>query len=212
LHDETLQELGVVQIVLATAAAGGSPGRMREAIEQARRLIGHQISALRHLIAELRPAALDQLGLQAALEVLCRSTAETYGIDAEVRAGLQWDQSSAELPPEAQAHVYRIAQEAVTNAVKHARPRKIVIELSGDDHALVTTITDDGQGWSPADAAAPHPDPPLLSASGGMGIVAMRERAQLLHAHLTVDSAPRQGTRVTLRIPHGGKERRRLWS
>ncbi|MFD4653158.1 MULTISPECIES: sensor histidine kinase [unclassified Streptomyces] len=212
LHDDTLQNLGAVQIMLATAVADNNPGRTKEAIEQARGLIGNQITSLRHLIAELRPAALDQLGLQPALEALCRSTAEIHGIDAEIRAGPRWDHHSAELSPEAQAHVYRIAQEAVTNAVKHARPTKIAIELSSDDHTLVTKITDNGQGWSPAPATTPTLTPQRLAASGGMGIATIRERAQLLHARLTVDSAPHEGTRITLQIPRHGKKARGLWS
>ena len=74
LHDETLQELGAVQVLLASAAASGRAEVMARAIEEARGLLSGQISALRHLITELRPAALDQLGLRAALEALCRRT------------------------------------------------------------------------------------------------------------------------------------------
>ncbi|MFJ9032746.1 sensor histidine kinase [Streptomyces sp. NPDC102274] len=209
LHDDTLQELGAVQIVLAGATASSRPDVMKNAIEEARRLIGNQITSLRHLIAELRPAALDQLGLRPALEALCRSTSENYGIDAELRVGAEWDRFGAELPPEAQVHVYRIVQEAVTNAVKHARPTRILVELDSDEHTLSTKVTDDGSGMTPEPASAAMRTPPQAIASGGMGMAAMRERAHLLDAHLTVDSAPEEGTRVTLRMPRHGRLGRR---
>ncbi|WP_327237894.1 sensor histidine kinase [Streptomyces sp. NBC_01317] len=203
LHDDTLQELGAVQIVLTSASASDRPGAMKEAIDQARRLVGNQITSLRHLIAELRPVALDQLGLRPALEALCRSTSDNFGIDAELRVGARWDQLGAKLSPEAQAHVYRIVQEAVTNAVKHARPTRIRVDLDSDSHSLSTKVTDDGVGLTPAAAAALRA-PPRTTVSGGMGVAAMRERADLLDAHLTVHSTPGEGTTVTLEVPiHG---------
>jgi signal transduction histidine kinase len=208
LHDDTLQELGAVQIVLASATAGNHPGAMAASIGQARGLITNQITSLRHLITELRPAALDQLGLRPALEALCRSTSATFGVDAELRVGAHWGRFDAELGPEAQANVYRIVQEAVTNAVKHAKPTRIRVELDSDDHTLFTKITDDGRGMTHPPAAAAICSPPRETASGGMGMAAMRERADLLNAHLAVHSAPQEGTSVTLRIPRHGKDTR----
>ncbi|MFE7571318.1 sensor histidine kinase [Streptomyces sp. NPDC057539] len=209
LHDDTLQELGAVQIVLAGATASSRPDVMKDAIEQARRLISNQITSLRHLIAELRPAALDQLGLHPALEALCRSTSENFGIEAELRVGADWDRFVAKLTPEAQVHVYRIVQEAVTNAVKHAEPTRILVELDSDEHTLSTKVTDDGRGMRPEPASATMRASTQPTALGGMGMTAMRERAHLLDGHLTVDSAPGQGTRVTLRMPRHGREGRR---
>lgn len=222
LHDETLQELGAVQIVLATAAAGSGPEGVQSAIGRAQRMIGGQITSLRHLIVELRPAALDQLGLRAALEALCRNTTEVYGIDAEVRPAVrneqrdEWDEHASELSPEAQGHVYRIAQEAVTNAVKHAAPSRIVIELAADSRSLTTTITDDGRGSRPTTpTTAPTTARAGVTAapadSHGVGMAAMRERAELLGARLTVRSSPGEGTRVTLRIPRNGVGDGRVW-
>ncbi|MFF2060491.1 sensor histidine kinase [Streptomyces sp. NPDC058200] len=212
LHDDTLQELGAVQIVLASAAAGSRPDFMKEAIDQARGLIGNQITSLRHLIAELRPAALDELGLRPALEALCRRTSEIFGVDAELRVGARWNQPGAKLSPEAEAHVYRIVQEAVTNAVKHARPTRIRVELDSDDRVISTTVTDNGSGMTAEPAAsAVRPSARATTVSppafGGMGLVDMRERADLLHARLTVRSTPQHGTSVTLQIPRHGKRR-----
>jgi signal transduction histidine kinase len=194
LHDDTLQELGAVQIVLATASASGQPAAMQHAIDQARSLISNQIASLRHLISELRPAVLDQLGLRPALETLCERTSETFGIPVEFRATPDWGRVGGGLTPEAQAHVYRIVQEAVTNAVKHAHPRHILVELECNARALGATVTDDGNGL------ASHPGGGR-SHSAGMGLCAMQERADLLDAELKICSALGVGTRVSLRVP-----------
>lgn len=212
LHDDTLQELGAVQVVLASAVASGRPDAMREAIDQARSLVGNQITSLRHLIVELRPFALDQLGLAPALEALRRRNSETFGVDVELRVGARWGRLGDGLPPEAQAHVYRIVQEAVANAVKHADPTRILVELDSDDHAVTTRVTDNGRGMTlPPDtetgrsSSRAGASPPTRA---GMGLQDMRERAHLLDAHLQVRSAPNEGTCVTLRIPHHGKDSR----
>jgi signal transduction histidine kinase len=186
---------------------------MERAIDQARGLIGSQITSLRHLITDLRPAALDQLGLRPALDALCRRTSETFGIDVGLRAGAAWDQAGAELSPAAQAHVYRIVQEAVNNAAQHAQPTRIVVELDSDDYTLSTRVADNGHGMTAAPAVATvrrslSATSPL-AASGGMGMAAMRERAHLLDAQLTVSSSPQRGTAVTLRIPRRAKDGRR---
>lgn len=194
LHDDTLQELGAVQIILASASASGRPSVMHDAIDQARSLISNQIASLRHLISELRPAVLDQLGLRPALETLCERTSETFGIPVEFRAAPDWDHIGDGLPPEAQAHVYRIVQEAVTNAVKHARPRHILVELQGNGRVLTASVTDDGSG------IPPHPGGPQPRSSG-MGLSAMQERADLLDAQLRIGGASGGGTRVSLRLP-----------
>lgn len=208
LHDDTLQDLGAVQIVLTSASASSGPGAVKEAIDQARRLIGNQIASLRHLIAELRPVALDQLGLRPALEALCRNTSLTFDVDAELRVGAGWDESGGRLSPEAQAHVYRIVQEAVTNAVKHARPARILVELGRDGRTVGATVTDDGTGLAPEAASAVLTRSRAMSGAG-IGMAAMRERADLLDGELTVRSAPGEGTSVALRVPLHGKGGRR---
>ncbi|MGI5140295.1 ATP-binding protein [Streptomyces sp. CA-106110] len=202
LHDDTLQELGAVQIVLASAAVGGRPEAMQGAIDQARSLISNQIASLRHLIAELRPAALDQLGLRPALQTLCERASETFGIAVEFRGDPDGDGvGDSRLSPEAQAHVYRIVQEAVTNAVKHAQPRTIRVKLHEHGRTVTATVTDDGCGMpNPPGARTPHRA--RGAASQGMGLAAMQERADLLDAYLAFSSVPGAGTRVRLRVPY----------
>ncbi|WP_328885067.1 sensor histidine kinase [Streptomyces sp. NBC_00316] len=205
LHDDTLQELGAVQVVLSSAAADGRPEAMHSAIEQARTLVGNQITSLRHLITDLRPLVLDELGLLAGLEALCRRTSETFGIRVDLRIDPQGTDISDRLTPEAQAHVYRIVQEALTNAVKHAQPTRITVGMASDHHAVTLTVADDGHGmpqpegprrWPALRAAAPP-----ASTGRGVGLSAMHERADLIDAQLTVRSAPGKGTVITLRVP-----------
>ncbi|WP_377266836.1 sensor histidine kinase [Peterkaempfera sp. SMS 1(5)a] len=196
LHDDTLQELGAVQVVLASAAAGGQPSAIREAIDQARSLVSNQIASLRHLISELRPAVLDQLGLRPAIEALCRRVSETFGVQVDIRVAPDWDSFAGGLSSEAQVHVYRIVQEAVTNAVKHADPQSILVELHGSGRVLTASVTDDGTGMPPHLGG---PKPP----STGMGLWDMRERADLLDAQLRISTSAGGGTRVTLRVPQG---------
>lgn len=203
LHDDTLQELGAVQVVLSSAAADGRPEAMQEAIDQARGLVGNQIASLRHLIVDLRPVVLDELGLRPALQALCRRSYETYGIRTELRIGARTDAACGRLSAEAKAHLYRIVQEAVTNAMKHADPTRVVVSLDSDERGVHVAISDNGHGMAVATAAgrddrrATGPSSP----PAGMGLSAMRERADLIDARLTVRSAPGEGTTVDLRMP-----------
>ncbi|MET7494969.1 sensor histidine kinase [Streptomyces sp900116325] len=206
LHDDTLQELGAVQVVLSSAAADGRPEAMRGAIDQARSLVGNQITSLRHLITDLRPLVLDELGLRAALDALCRRTSETFGIRVDLRTDPQDADIGDRLTSEAQAHVYRIVQEALTNAVKHAQPTRITVTMEADHHAVTLTVADNGHGMpQPPDSRrwpalrAATPPAPIVR---GVGLSAMHERADLIDAQLTLRSVPGKGTTITLRVPH----------
>jgi len=209
LHDETLQELVAIQLVLSAAAGTGQPAAMNEAIDQARSLIANQITSLRHLIVEMRPFALDQLGLAPALETLCRRTEDTFGLNVELRVGAEWHGFEDELSPEAQAHVYRIVQEAVNNAVKHAQANRLLVELDSDDHAISVAVRDNGRGMDQQPSASVNRSALRTVVSTGTGLSAMRERGHLLNGHLSVGSAPGGGTCVTLLIPRHAKRRSR---
>jgi signal transduction histidine kinase len=204
LHDETLQGLGAVQIVLSAATGTGQPAAIEEAINQARSLIADQITSLRHLIVELRPSALDQLGLVPALETLCRRAKVTFGPDVELVAGAGWSTVGDELSPEAQAHVYRIVQEAISNAVKHAQATGILVETDSDDHVASIRIRDNGRGMAQLSSAPANRPESRAMVSTGTGLPTMRERAHLLDGHLVVRSTPVDGTCVTLRLPRHG--------
>lgn len=192
LHDETLQGLASLKILLAAALRAPSDTG-RPAIETAVHQLERDISALRTIIADLRPAALDELGLEPALRTL---VARTTG-GTTLAARVEIDLGRERLDPDQETVAYRVAQEALTNVVKHAMAGTVELEVRREDRRFVLRVRDDGHG------PAPSPRPPLGSADGpvGYGIVGMRERAALVGGTATV--APREagGTVVTLTLP-----------
>ncbi|MGI5238027.1 sensor histidine kinase [Dactylosporangium sp. CA-139066] len=177
LHDDTLQALAAVQVLLATP--GGA--------EAAREIVGGQIQSLRRIIAQMRPLALDALGLAAALEDLARHARDRDGLDVEAAVdGLP------RLPAAAESAVYRIVQEALTNAVRHAGAARVRIEAGPRGPDLRVVVRDDGCG------------PPAGGFTAGHGLHGMRERAELLGAQLHVAAAGSRGTEVRLDLPVPG--------
>ncbi len=191
LHDETLQELGALNVMQEGALQVGRPESMREALERSNDQVGRIIDGLLELITELRPAALDQLGTEAALEVLVDRVRARSGLDVTVDADLAFEQGR--LPtrhtPELEATVYRLVQEALANVVKHAGATSARIRLEEDESSVWVTVEDDGSGFAVADE------------HDGFGLLGMRERVELAGGELEITSTPGQGTRVTARLP-----------
>src|SRR5215218_8870848 len=125
LHDETLQALGGLKVLLSSASRLDDAAAMREAMDQAVGHVASEIENLRALIAELRPPALDQLGLEPALASLVQRTETTSGL--EIAADVRLGGDEHRLAPELETTVYRIVQEALTNVVKHARARRVEV-------------------------------------------------------------------------------------
>jgi signal transduction histidine kinase len=170
LHDATLQDLGALRLLLR--AGKRDPSVLDDAIGRLEESIGE----LRGLIRELRPAALDELGLAAALEGL----AERHGVRAQVRV--------ARYAPELETGVYRVVQEALNNAVKHAGAHAVHVTVEDVGEAVHLTVADDGRGFDPE---AEH---------AGFGLGGMQERVALLGGELEIDSSAR-GTRVSAVLP-----------
>jgi signal transduction histidine kinase len=189
LHDETLQGLGALQVLLSGAQHSSDRGAVAAAVGQAVEQIGHEIDALRTLITELRPAALDELGLAPAIETLTDRMAAVNGLDVKRRVELG---ERTRLPPEIETTAYRIVQEALTNAVKHARAERVdvVVRLVADE--LVVEVTDDGGGFRVGDPTE------------GFGLSGMRERVVLAGGTLALESTD-AGTRVAARLPVGSR-------
>lgn len=190
LHDETLQELGGLSVALETAAAQPGEEALRGAVGRALEHTQRSIAGVRALINELRPPALDELGLQAALEVLVERAKAITDLDLdctfETAAAGSLD---GRLPPELEIAVYRLIQEAVNNAIKHAGASRVEISVADGDGVLRTRISDDGAGFDPAQA------------DGGFGLTGMRERAALLGGRVVIDSAPGRGTVIEAELP-----------
>jgi signal transduction histidine kinase len=189
LHDETLQGLGALQVVLSSALRRGSHESLAAAVRDAVDQIGLEIESLRNLITELRPAALDQIGLGPAVESLVERTATSESLAAEVHIELAEPGAARKDRPDLDNTVYRLVQEALTNIVKHARAGRIAVRIVEDDGQLEVMIDDDGVGF---DSAVEHT---------GFGLRGMRERATLAGGGIEITSAPGEGTTILAVLP-----------
>jgi signal transduction histidine kinase len=192
LHDETLQALGGLKVTLSAAARSDDPQRVRGAIAATVEGLSREIDNLRAIITELRPASLDALGLVPALQTLVARVATTEGL--EVDSGLELgDDGDARLDPEIETAVYRVAQEALTNVVKHARATRVTVRLSRSADVVMLSVTDDGVGFDPSEA------------TGGFGLVGMRERVGLVGGSLTLDGT-QGGVRLEATFPVAARQ------
>jgi signal transduction histidine kinase len=190
LHDETLQGLANLCLVLSTAQRDADPEAMKQAIAEAIEQLENDIANLRGLITDLRPAALDDLGVDAALDALAERAART-GIDVDVNVDFAYEhgRASDRLIPELEAAIYRIVQESLTNAGSHGAATRAAVEIVEDDRTITLVIRDNGQGF---DTTAP---------STGFGLAGMRERVELLHGTIEVTSVPGKGATITATLP-----------
>ena len=188
LHDETLQALAVLRMRLSSALRGESPDEMQETGQEAVEQIDHEIVKLRRLITELRPASLDTIGLEAALQALVEQHQQVAGFTVDCE--LELPRTEEERPtPVLETAVYRLVQEALNNVSKHSTGEHadLMVRVSGGQ--IDIEVSDDGVGFQPS------------LVSEGFGLVGMRERAALLGGKLSIESTPGSGTTVRARIP-----------
>lgn len=187
LHDGIGQLLTALKTQLARMQQQADDGDLHDNLEHALSLADNALQDTRALSRLLRPPVLDDLGLSAALEWLGRGIRERTGITIEVHAGI-----GARLAPDLETLVFRVAQEAVTNAMKHAAAHRI--ELSARvsaDNRLHLRVRDDGRGF----------DTTAATTRDGLGLRGMRDRAEVFGGRLAVESSPGTGTTVTLELP-----------
>jgi signal transduction histidine kinase len=183
LHDETLQGLASLQMAIDAALQTRDPAQIEQTMQALGERVGLEIAHLRSLIAELRPAALDEHGLQPALEDLASDVSTSAGIDVKAKVSLGRAESER-LAPDLEAAVYRIVQEALTNIVKHADARHVAIGVASSESGVEVSVRDDGSGFDPT---APR---------DGYGIDGMHERVELANGTLSITSTPNAGTTV----------------
>jgi signal transduction histidine kinase len=201
IHDETVQGLGALRLKLANARDQHEEPALSEAVDAVLEGLGQEIDGLRHLITELRPAALDDLGLVPALEALARRAQAIDGLEVRTEIGL--DQEHERLDTELESTIYRVVQEALTNVSRHAQATRAVVRVSTDNGSLVrVAVTDDGKGL-PAGGAGLGPRGDGLE--GGFGMSGMRERAELVGGELELKPAAGGGTTVRLTVPLAGR-------
>lgn len=185
LHDSILQGLASRRVMLSAALKTGESPRLQEAAAEAIADITRDVEELRALITDLRPAALDQLGLVAALEDL----GARIGHVAQIELTTELAIGEERLDPELETAIYRLAQEAINNVAKHADVTRATLSVRRTGDRIELRVADEGDGFDPA------------AGSDGFGLVGMRERVELAGGELRVESAPGQGTRVTASIP-----------
>ncbi len=186
LHDQVGQELTAVLLLLSRLSSR-APEALAPAVLEVQSSVRASLEDLRRIAIELRPEALDDLGLGSALSVLCDRFAQRSGLDVAcaVPDGLP------ELPASTELVIYRVAQEALTNVARHSGSQRAELSLQPQDSQIVLTVRDYGQG-------VPAGQP------SGSGMRGMRERAGLAGAALEIqDADPGPGTEVRLRVPVG---------
>ncbi len=190
IHDGVSQQLVSVWYRLHAARLhlDADPGRARAELTKAQELVGDALDEARTAIFDLRPTILDDLGLGPGIRALAL---RTFG-DA-VRLELDVDDAIV-LPPHHEAALYRIAQEAMTNALKHASPSTVRVMLAQVEGRIVLVVADDGRGFERASSRSGGPQT-------SFGLAGMTERAALLGGELLVESRPGEGTTVLARIP-----------
>jgi two-component system sensor histidine kinase UhpB len=195
LHDETSQLLTSLLISLAILEESIQTEEARKRIADTRTLAHQTLRAIRSLSIDLRPSALDDLGLLPALRWYLKEYQQKCSIDVEFHATGLKDR----LPAEMETALYRIIQECLTNTARHSHARKATVTLSEENGAVHGTISDDGDGF---DYAALLKTPSPERALGrGLGLTGMQERADLLNGTLEIYTAPGKGTRVEICIP-----------
>jgi signal transduction histidine kinase len=185
LHDETLQGLGALHLVLASGRRGSDPVRLRAAVGEAIGLLDQEIDRLRSFIRELRPASLDELGPRPAIEDLASRTEARQGVAVTTAVALD---PHVRHPADVEVTLYRIIHEALSNAVEHAGAEHLRVTVSQDLGVLRARVVDDGHGFDPA------------AATTGFGLEAIRERVGLLDGTLDIVSSA-AGTSVTAVLP-----------
>jgi len=193
IHDSLCQHLGALAAELGGVAAelpASSPARQH--LQAARERAIRAAEEAREIARQLHPAILEDLGLPKALQNLCREVSQRQVIPVKFRA----TNRLPEVTIEDALCVYRIAQEALNNSTKHARPKNIWVRLSGTRN-LRLAIHDDGIGF----------DADSVRGSGGLGLVSMKERARTAGATLSIQGRPGHGTQVTLVMPIRGETR-----
>ena len=187
LHDQTGQALAALLLGLNAARRAETLETAQSSLADLDALVREALADVRSIAVRLRPAALDELGLGAALERLATTVGGGRSTEVSVTTTLSDDRR---LPAEIETAVYRIVQEAAANAVRHGGAGRVEVTVVTRPDAVIASIEDNGCGFDPADVTA-----------GRLSLEGMRERAGLFNGRLRIESAPGHGTTVTAELP-----------
>lgn len=190
LHDDTAQLL-FAQLLKVSALSSSPHPEVRQTAEELGNMMSEAMESVRRLGHELRPPALDDLGLRAALEYLAQRMSDQMGIPVQ----FTMSEFRKRVEPAVELVLYRVAQEALTNTWKHAKATRVEGSIIRDGDSVTLVVEDDGIGIDPNCSQKSD------GRGIGMGIFGMAERVELVGGTLTVDGARNPGTRVTAHIP-----------
>lgn len=193
LHDDTGQALSslIIQLDRLESRLPEQPVELRQRLAAARQLASTTLAELRKIIFDLRPTILDDLGLVPAIRWYARTYLEPEGV--QVRLFLP--EEEFKLPVECSTTLFRITQEAMSNILRHASAKVVMITLSQDNREVCLQVIDDGQGFDMKDLSQQEPFPQKL------GLLGIKERAELVGGRVTVDTAPGRGVRLQVCLP-----------
>ncbi|EKO39765.1 MAG: histidine kinase [Solidesulfovibrio magneticus str. Maddingley MBC34] len=191
LHDEAGQSLASLLAYLQLLLAGEVTSNQREAIRQLKSLVVEILGGLRKMAVELRPPALDDLGLVPAMA----KYVDSFALQRDLTAIFAPEDDNPELDPAVALALYRILQESLTNVARHAQAKAVRVELAAEGGEIALTVSDDGRGFDATTL------PAMLQGEGSLGIYGMMERAELLDGTFRIESRPGQGTTVRVTLP-----------
>ncbi len=190
LHDETLQSLIALNQRTQLVQLEANDPSVVIALEEIQGLISESIANLRRFVKALRPMYLEDLGLVTALDMLARETEAIAGMQAT----FQSTGPQRRFPPAVELALYRMAQETLSNVVRHANAQHVHLIAQFTPSNFILTIEDDGRGFVVPD------NPAEFARRGHFGLLGLQERAELINAELTVVSPPGEGTQVTIKV------------
>jgi signal transduction histidine kinase len=192
LHDSVTQSLYSLTLLAEAGrrhAERGNLERTQHHLERLGATAQQALKEMRLLVYELRPLELEGAGLASALRQRLEAVEHRSGVEARLLL-----EGALDLPVAIEEGLYRVAQEALNNALKHAQATHVTISVRADGERAELTVADDGRGF----------DREAVRDRGGLGLVGMRERAERLGGTLTVEAAPGTGTTIRLSLPIGG--------
>ncbi len=189
LHDDLSQSLALlsVKIDMLRQKSTAAPSQSNGSIDELSTHVKQLSTSVHNISHQLHPLKLEQLGLVAAIRALCSELSRSHGVSIDFAPGA----APQPISDEAASCLYRIVQESARNVIKHSGATRAKVELNASIEAICLRIADDGTGF----------DPGSVARTGGLGLVSMRERLQLVGGTLTIDSQPSGGTRIDARIP-----------
>lgn len=194
LHDSAMQSLYSIRLYADAATKmlrAGKTERAGEYLHEIHDLANEVLSDMRLFVFELHPLMLEQEGLVASLQSRLKAVEARVGIQTELQS-----EGESELPVALAGELYRVAQEALNNVVKHAQARRVTLRLRFDPERAYLEVSDDGIGYVPA----------VAESNGGLGLRGMRARADRMGGELTIESAPGKGTCVRVSVRNHGEQ------